>query len=103
MTSRARTSVVLLAVFGAPAAELPTLPAAESIRAYDRPSDEGSTLIVEWAKPPNESKGITYVIEMARSKEDFAAGRFVTKTVKLSKKALKFANQDLEKYNIILQ
>jgi len=67
-------------------------PPAESFRAYDRPSDDGSAIIVEWAKPEKETEGDYYVVEIARDPNDFAAGRFETQVVKPSPKALKYAN-----------
>ena len=66
-------------------------PGAESFRAYDRSSDDGSAIIVEWAKPAKPVKGIRYVVEIARSEADFAAGRFKTQVVEPSARALKAA------------
>jgi hypothetical protein len=75
-------------------AKLPlAAPPAESFRAYDRPSDDGSVIIVEWAKPPKEVKGALYVVELARRREDFDAGDFKTQTVRPSKGTLKSARQ----------
>lgn len=57
-------------------------------RVWDRPSDDGSALIVEWAKPEEqEAKGVSYVIEIARSPEDFAAKKF--KSIPFRKKVTK--------------
>jgi len=36
-------------------------PPAESVKAYDRPSDDGSMIIVEWARPEKETAGHYYV------------------------------------------
>ena len=49
---------------------------AGSFRVYDRPSDDGSMLIVEWARPADEVTGISYVIEVAQSEAELAAGKF---------------------------
>lgn len=50
-------------------------PDAASFRAYDRPSDAGTTIGVEWARSPSEGKGVYYVLEVA-SKDDYEAGKF---------------------------
>ena len=43
---------------------------------FDRPSDDGSAIVVEWAKPKQElAKGASYVVEIARSKDDFNKGK----------------------------
>ena len=67
----------------APAASAPTtapvplpVPDGAEVRAFDRPSDDGSAVIVEWPKPAALPKGVSYVVEIAQAPEDFAAGRF---------------------------
>ncbi|MCY2930475.1 MAG: hypothetical protein NTV86_13440 [Planctomycetota bacterium] len=69
------------------------IPAPESVKAYDCPSDDGSAIIVEWAKPKIETPGAVYVVDVAAAKEDFAAGAFKTVQVKPGPEALKSANQ----------
>ena len=49
-----------------PAAPPPLLaPNPDTFRAYDRPSDDGSTLAVEWAKSSSEGAGVLYIVEIA--------------------------------------
>jgi len=56
--------------------DLPT-PDASKFRVFDRPSDDGSALIIEWARPEGgEAQGVSYVVEIARSPEDFAENKF---------------------------
>lgn len=57
------------------------IPAEESFNAADLPSDDGSSILVRWTKPANEPKGVSYVIQVARSKADFQTGKFRTKEV----------------------
>jgi hypothetical protein len=71
-----------------PALTASSIPAADSFRAFDRPSDDGSGILVVWARPAEEPENVTYVIEVARSKEDFRTGRFKTKEVSPSPKIL---------------
>ena len=52
-----------------------TLPDPATFRAYDRPSDDGSTVAVEWGLSRSEGKDIYYVVEIA-SREDMEAGKF---------------------------
>jgi len=66
-------------------------PPAESVKAYDRPSDDGSMIIVEWARPEKETAGHYYVVEIARSREDFEAGRFKEQVVRPSARARRSA------------
>ena len=66
-------------------------PPADGIRAYDRPSDDGTTIILEWAKPDTQIEGAFYVIEIARSPGDFQTGDFRTQVVRPSKGTLKSA------------
>jgi len=70
-------------------AELP-IPDANTFRAFDRPSDDGSAIIVEWAKPAKEPNGVSYVVEIARGEADFAAGKF--KSIPVKKPTLKATN-----------
>jgi len=52
-----------------------TLPDPATFRAFDRPSDDGSVVAVEWGLSRSEGKDIYYVVEIA-SKEDMEAGKF---------------------------
>jgi len=52
-----------------------TLPDPATFRAFDRPSDDGSTVAVEWGLSQSDAKDIYYVVEIA-SKEDMEAGKF---------------------------
>jgi len=61
------------------AAEL-VAPEAASFRAYDRPSDDGNAIGVEWGLAPTEGEGVAYVLEVA-SEEDYRAGKFHTRRV----------------------
>ncbi len=49
----------------------PPLPTADQVKVYDRPSDDGSGIIVEWPKPEQPTEGLVYVIEIATSNEAF--------------------------------
>ena len=40
-------------------------PPPETLRAYDRPSDDGSVVAVEWGRSPSEGPGVYYVVEIA--------------------------------------
>lgn len=78
----AQTNPTVATQSATPGTILPeSIPATESFNAIDLPSDDGSSILVKWAKPANEPKGISYVIQVARSKADFQAGKFVTKEV----------------------
>ena len=68
-----------------------TPPPADSVRAYDLPSDDGSTIVLEWAKPPTQVEGAFYVVEVARSPEGFQTGDVRTQVVRPSKGTLKSA------------
>lgn len=57
------------------------IPVADRFAALDLPSDDGSGILVEWAKPADEPNGVSYVIQAARSKADFQAGKFKTREV----------------------
>ncbi len=59
-----------IALCGEPPAK-PLLPPADSFKAYDRPSDDGTAIGVEWAVVPGNSKNITYVLEVSTT-EDFS-------------------------------
>ena len=48
------------------------LPAPQSVKAMDEPSDDGSAIIVQWARPAKEVKGVRYIVEAAQSEADFA-------------------------------
>ena len=64
------------------------MPEPGSFKAFDRPSDDGSAILVQWGAPAKEPPGVKYVIEVARSEADFASGNFKTKVVAPSKKSL---------------
>ncbi len=73
-------AAALLCAAGAAAEEAGPAPAlqapdAASFRAYDRPSDDGNAIGVEWPRAATEGKGIFYIVEVA-SEEDYKAGRF---------------------------
>lgn len=57
------------------------LPSPQSFKATDMPGDDGSAILVQWAKPNNEPKGVKYVVEIAKSAEDFKADKFGTTIV----------------------
>jgi hypothetical protein len=59
----------------APTSPTLTLPAPATFRAFDRPSDDGSTVAVEWGLSKCDAKDIYYVVEIA-SKEDMESGKF---------------------------
>lgn len=40
-------------------------PPAGSLRAFDRPSDDGSVVAVEWGRSPSEGPGVDYIVEIA--------------------------------------
>ena len=67
------------------------LPSADSVRAYDHPSDDGSAIVIEWARPEGEPEGTIYVAEIARSKEDLGTSRSRVTIVQASPDALKAA------------
>ncbi len=103
-TSTQRTTAVrtflaagLLFLSAAAAANTQALaiPAPESVKAYDCPSDDGSAIIVEWPVPTAETPGAVYIVDVAASREDFTAGNFKTVQVKPAPAALKSENQKL--------
>lgn len=47
------------------------MPPAASFQAMDKPGDDGSAIVVTWARPAKESKDAQYVVEIARSPQDF--------------------------------
>jgi len=57
-----------------------TAPPAESFRAYDRPSDDGNVIGIEWGRAASEGRGIVYIVEIA-SEADYQAGKFHTRRV----------------------
>jgi len=64
-------------------------PAADSVKVHDRPSDDGSAVVVEWPKPAELPENVQYVIEIARKPEDFADKKFQTIKITPSKNLLK--------------
>jgi len=68
-----------------------TAPPADAVRAYDRPSDDGTTIVLEWPRPDAQAEGAFYVVEVARSPDGFRAGEFRTHIVRPSKGTLKSA------------
>ena len=73
--------------------QLPPIPAADTVKVYDLHSDDGATIVIEWARPADEPEGITYVIEVARSSEDFGTDEIEEVTVVPSAEALKSDNR----------
>jgi len=71
-----------------PALTASCVPDPASFRAMDRPSDNGSGILVVWAKPAEEPNGVMYVVQVARTKEDFKTGNFKTAEVSPSPKIL---------------
>lgn len=65
----------------APAPSDEDVPEASSFKVTDNPDDDGSAIRVQWARPAKESNDIEYVVEIARSPEDFANNRFKSKTI----------------------
>ncbi len=53
----------------------PEPPAADTLRTFAHPSDDGQTLNLEWGRSPSEAKDVFYVVEIA-SEADRQAGRF---------------------------
>ena len=74
------------------------MPDPQSLRAFDLPNDGGTGILVQWAKPADEPQGVTYVVQVARSKDDFQTGRFETKKVLPSPKALASAKPSYFNY-----
>jgi len=70
-------------------------PPANEVRVYDCPSDNGTTIILEWPKPVEAAPGAFYVVEIARSEGDFRNGNFRTLIVPVSPRVLKAANPRL--------
>lgn len=84
------------------------LPAPGTLRVYDRPSDDGSTVILEWeatVKSPEKEEQVTdavhindapvflrYVVEVAKSPEDFEDNTYRVLPVRPVPGALKSAN-----------
>jgi len=64
-----------------PAATQPALTAScvpdpNSFRAFDVPSDGGTGILVQWDRPAQEPDGLTYVVQIAPTEQDFQAGNF---------------------------
>ena len=59
-----------IALCGEPPAA-PILPSPDTFKAYDRPSDDGSAIGVEWEVVPGNSENITYILEISIT-EDFS-------------------------------
>jgi hypothetical protein len=75
---------------GEPATTQPALTAScvpdpNSFRAFDVPSDNGTGIYVEWARPKIEPDGLAYVVQVAASEKDLQAGLFKTEEVPSSK------------------
>lgn len=71
-----------------PALTSSCVPDPNSFRAMDRPSDDGTGILVVWAKPAEEPEGVKYVVQVAHSKEDIQAGRIKEQEVSPSPKIL---------------
>ena len=66
-------------------------PDPDKFRASDRASDDGSAVMIEWAKPEQQlAKGASYVVEIARSEGDFKTGKF--KSIPVEKLVTKSEN-----------
>lgn len=48
------------------------LPPADSFKAMAKTGDDGSAIVIEWARPAKESPDTTYVVQIAKHPEDFA-------------------------------
>ncbi len=68
-----------------PALTASCVPDPNSFRAFDVPSDDGTGIFVEWAKPQSEPDGLAYVIQIATSKKDLQAGLLKTEEVPATK------------------
>jgi len=68
------------------------LPDASTVRLYDRPSDDGSALILEWGKVDDVVEGVSYAVEVAKSADDFETRQFKTVKVELTEDSLKSAD-----------
>ncbi|MFB3893544.1 MAG: DUF6754 domain-containing protein [Phycisphaerae bacterium] len=64
------------------------LPNPDSVKAFDRPSDDGSAILVTWSKPAKEAAGLVYVVEMAASPDDFARGQYEARVVEPGRRSL---------------
>jgi hypothetical protein len=78
----------------APALSVSEMPDPDSLRAFDRPGDDGSGILVVWGKPKNEPNEARYVVEVATKPADFESGKFKTVIVKPSEQALASAKPE---------
>ena len=94
-----------LGLTGLAAADEPfPIPAASEVKVYDRPSDDGSAIIIEWLAPTTESEApedqreglvdVTYLVEVAEREDDFATGDFKTIPVVPGPKTRKTAKDE---------
>jgi len=80
------TAAALCALHAATAAQQPPPPRpleppeAATFRAFDRPSDDGNVITVQWARSATEGRGIFYIVEIA-SEADYKAGKFHVRRV----------------------
>ncbi|NQT89277.1 hypothetical protein HQ560_21090 [bacterium] len=66
-------AAILIAVSGLGMAADLVLPDADSVRAVDRPSDDGTAFFLEWPKTDKNSGGVQYIIDVAKDPADFGA------------------------------
>jgi len=66
-------ALVLVAVCSAAPADTGAwpVPAAGDVKVYERPSDDGTAIIVEWPVPAETVAGLIYVLEIAQSDQAF--------------------------------
>jgi hypothetical protein len=72
------------------------VPVPETFSVFDRPNDDGSELLVTWPRPASVPPGakFVYVVEIAKSPDDFLSGKFDTEEVEPSRKALASSNPE---------
>lgn len=85
---------VLLAGGASVSAASAAVPDPNSFQVIDLPSDDGSAVLVLWARPDNEVQGVRYAVEIARSATDFESGGFKTEVVTSSAEALASAKPE---------
>jgi len=85
-TTQAATGPATSQATTQPALTASCVPDPNSFRAFDRPDDDGSGILVVWGQPARQPEGVKFIIQVARSKEDFQAGKFKTQEVSPSPK-----------------
>jgi hypothetical protein len=74
------------------------LPSVESFKVMDKPGDDGSSVIVQWAKPAKELPRTLYVVEVAKSPKDFGTDKAQTVEVEPLEKNLAKSNREVFGY-----